>query len=101
MYKIMKWCSIKIRFKHLAVAIAIVAFELFSFIVLGLYAMECEDKYNSVMGAFGSYASMNSVDKVFYFGYISWIIIHLIGFIYIVRIIYKRLKRSPSYPANF
>jgi uncharacterized membrane protein len=84
----------KIRFVDVVYGIAIIGADLFVFILLGLLLMSYDDSYDSSKGEYWSLASMNSTEKIIYICYNTWIILNIIGLVYLGRKIYSRTKKK-------
>ena len=80
----------KIRFVDVVYGIAIIGADLFVFIILGLLLMGYDDSYDSSKGEYWSLASMNLTEKIIYICYNAWIILNIIGLVYIGRKIYRK-----------
>ncbi len=86
----------KIRFVDVVYGIAIFGADLFVFILLGLLLMGYEGSYDSSKGEYWSLASMNSTEKIIYICYNAWIILNMIGLVYLGRKIYRRTKKNAT-----
>ena len=86
----------KIRFVDIVYGVAIIGADLFVFILLGLLLMSYDDSYDSSKGEYWSLASMNSTEKIIYICYNAWIILIIIGLVYIGRKIYSRTKKNAT-----
>ena len=80
--------KLKIRFIDIIYGIAIIAADLFVFIILGVLLMGYDDNYDSSEGEYWCFESMNMNEKIIYICYNFWIVLNIIGFIYIGRKIY-------------
>lgn len=87
----------KIRTKQILIWLAIIAFDIFVFIILGLLLMNYDDFYDSSKGEYWSLASMNSTEKAVYICYNVWIVINIIGLIYIGYKIFGKLRETKKY----
>lgn len=83
----------KIRFVDVVYGIAIIGADLFVFIIIGLALMGYDDSYDSSKGEYWSLASMNLTEKIIYICYNAWIILNIIGLVYIGRKIYRKTKK--------
>ena len=86
----------KIRFGGVVYGIAIIGADLFVFIILGLLLMGYDDSYDSSKGEYWSLASMNLTEKIIYICYNAWIILNIIGLVYIGRKIYRKTKKNAT-----
>ena len=86
----------KIRFVDVVYGIAIIGADLFVFIILGLLLMGYDDSYDSSKGEYWSLASMNLTEKLIYICYNAWIILNIIGLVYIGRKIYRKTKKNAT-----
>ncbi|UPZ17617.1 hypothetical protein [Flavobacterium humidisoli] len=84
--------KLKIRFIDIIYGIAIIVADLVVFIILGVLLMGYDDNYDSSEGEYWSFASMNMNEKIIYICYNVWIVLNIIGFIYIGRKIYIKTK---------
>jgi hypothetical protein len=89
--------KIKIGLKQVLIWLAIIAVDIFVFILLGLLLMNYDDFYDSSKGEYWSLASMNSTEKLVYICYNVWIVLNLIGLIYIGYKIYRKLSETKKY----
>ncbi|PAM95706.1 hypothetical protein B4N84_06305 [Flavobacterium sp. IR1] len=88
--------KLKIRFIDITYGIAIIVADLVVFIILGVLLMGYDDNYDSSEGEYWSFASMNMNEKIIYICYNVWIVLNIIGFIYIGRKIYIKTKISTT-----
>ena len=86
----------KIRFVEVVYGIAIIGADLFVFIILGLLLIGYDDSYDSSKGEYWSLASMNLTEKIIYICYNAWIILNIIGLVYIGRKIYRKTKKNAT-----
>ena len=86
----------KIRFKHLVYAFAIIIVDLLIFMVLGLLLMNYDDNYDSSKGEYWSLESMNASEKLIYYCYQAWIILNVIGLVYLGLKIFRKIKKQMS-----
>ncbi|MBS1570836.1 MAG: hypothetical protein JST62_00360 [Bacteroidetes bacterium] len=82
----------KIRLIDIIYWLAIIAADIFVFLIIGLLLMGYDDSYDNSKGEYWSLASMNTTEKIIYICYNAWIILNIIGLAYIGRKIYRRLK---------
>ena len=87
----------KIGTKQILIWLAIIAVDIFVFIILGLLLMNYDDFYDSSKGEYWSLASMNSTEKAVYIFYNVWIVINIIGLIYIGYKIYGKIRETKKY----
>ena len=87
----------KIRFIDVVYGVAIIGADLFIFIILGLLLMGYDDSYDSSKGEYWSLASMNTTEKIIYICSNAWIILNIIGLVYIGRKIYRKTKKNATY----
>lgn len=83
----------QIRLKDILIWVVIIAVDIFVFIILGLLLMNYDDFYDSSKGEYWSLGSMNSTEKIVYICYNAWIVLNIIGLLYIGRKIYKKIKK--------
>jgi hypothetical protein len=83
----------QIRLKDILIWFAIIAVDIFVFIILGFLLMNYDDFYDSSKGEYWSLESMNSTEKIVYICYNAWIVLNIIGLLYIGRKIYKKIKK--------
>jgi hypothetical protein len=86
----------KIRFIDVVYGIGIIGADLFVFILLGLLLISYDDDYGSSKGKYWSLQSMNSIERIFYICYNAWIILKIIGLVYIGRKIYRKAKKNAT-----
>jgi len=86
----------KIRLVDIVFWLAIIGADIFVFIIIGLLLMGYDDSYDSNKGEYWSLASMNSTEKIIYICYNGWIILNIIGLVFIGRKIYRRQKYGTS-----
>jgi hypothetical protein len=86
--------KIKIGIKQVLIWLTIVAVDIFVFIILGLLLMNYDDFYDSSKGEYWSLASMNSTEKVIYICYNAWVVLNIVGLLYIGYKIYRKLSES-------
>ena len=72
--------------------VAIIMFDIAVYIVLGLLLMGYDDTYDSTKGEYLSFGSMNNQEKVFYIAINLWNILNIVGVIYLVSRIIRRVK---------
>ena len=83
----------KIRLLDVVYGIAIIGADLLVWVILGLLLMGYEDHYDSSKGAYWSLASMNMMEKIIYLCCHAWIILNIIGLLYIGRKIYRKTRK--------
>lgn len=88
--------KLKVRFIDVVYGTAIIGADLLVFILLGLLLMGYDDSYDSSKGEYWSLASMNSTEKIIYICYNAWIILNIVGLVYIGRKIYRRTKKNAT-----
>ena len=75
---------------------SIIVTDIFIFLFLGLLQMQYDDFYDESKGEYWSLASMNMQEKIYFFALEFWVILNIIGLVYILfyigRKIYKRKK---------
>ena len=84
----------RIRIFDIVFWLAIIGADFSIFFILGILLMSYDDNYDSSKGEYWSLSSMNTTEKVFYVCYNTWIVLNIIGAIFIGRKIYKRIKNS-------
>lgn len=87
----------QIVIKNILIWLAIIAVDIFVFIALGLLLMNYDDFYESSKGEYWSLASMNSTEKVIYICYNAWIVLNIIGLLYIGQRIYRKTRKTKKY----
>ncbi|PIV49894.1 MAG: hypothetical protein COS19_06285 [Flavobacteriaceae bacterium CG02_land_8_20_14_3_00_34_13] len=87
----------KIRFKQILIWLAIIAVDIFVFIILGLLLMNYDDFYDSSKGEYWSLASMNPKEKALYICYNIWVVLNIIGLTYIGNKIYRKISETKKY----
>jgi hypothetical protein len=85
--------NFKIRFIDLLYWLAIIGADLFVFIILGILLMGYDDNYDSSKGGYWSWTSMNTSQKMIYAAYLGWIILNIIGLVYIVFKLYRQIDK--------
>lgn len=86
--------KLKIRLIDIIYWLAIIATDIFVYMILGVLQMDYDDNYDSSKGEYWSLASMNNRQLIFYFALQVWNILNIIGLTLLVRKIYKRIKNS-------
>jgi len=89
--------KVQIDIKNILIWLAIIAVDIFVFIVLGLLLMNYDDFYESSEGEYWSLASMNSTEKVIYICYNAWIVLNIIGLLYFGQRIYRKTRKTKKY----
>lgn len=89
--------KIKIGVKQILIGLAIIAVDIFVFIILGLLLMNYDDFYDSSKGEYWSFNSMNVIEKATYICYKAWIVLNIIGLLYIGYKIYKKKSETKTY----
>ena len=84
----------KIKLKHIAIAISVIILDLAVYIFLGLLLMGYEDFYTESEGEYWSLESMTLSEKVTYIGLNVWNVLNLIVFTYLVYRIIKNIKKG-------
>jgi len=79
--------------KYILIWLAIIIFDILVFIILGLLLMNYDDFYDSSKGDYWSLVSMNSTEKIIYICYNAWIVLNIIGLLYIGRKLYRKQSR--------
>jgi len=74
---------LSIRLIDIIFGIAVIAADILVFGILGLLMMGYDDNYDESKGAYWSLASMTPIDMIIYFLYIAWVILNLLGILYI------------------
>lgn len=87
----------QIGIKQILIWLAIIAVDIFVFIILGLLLMNYDDFYDSSKGEYWSLASMNSTEKVIYICYNIWVVLNIIGLLYIGYKIYRKISKTKKY----
>ncbi|MCZ2129396.1 MAG: hypothetical protein LC109_03925 [Bacteroidia bacterium] len=86
----------KVRFIDFIYWLTIIGADIFVFIILGLLLMGYDDNYDSSKGEYWSLASMNTTERIIYVCYNAWIVLNIVGLIYIGYKIYKRTKKNAT-----
>lgn len=86
--------KLKIRLIDIIYWLAIIATDIFVYMILGVLQMDYDDNYDSSKGEYWSLASMNNRQLIFYFALQVWNILNIIGLTLLVRKIYKRIKNG-------
>jgi hypothetical protein len=89
--------KIKIGIKQVLIWLAIIAVDIFVFIILGLLLMNYDDFYDSSKGEYWSLESMNPTEKVIYICYNVWVVLNIIGLLYIGYKIYRKISETKKY----
>lgn len=84
----MKWL------KYIAIAVAIIAFDLAIYIVLGLLLMDYDDFYDSSKGEYWSLESMTPSQQATYIGLHVWHGVNVLGVAYFIYWLIKRYKKA-------
>lgn len=80
-----------ILLKHILLIIGIVIVDLTVYIILGLLLMNYDDFYDESEGEYWSLASMTTTEKITYIGLNAWHLINIIGIIYIIYRLIRKL----------
>ena len=86
--------KIKIKLIDILYWAALIAADIFIFLILSLLLMGYDDSYDISKGEYWSLSSMNTTEKLIYIFYIIWIGLNTIGLIYFGYKIYKRIKNN-------
>ena len=81
----------KIRFIDVNYFIALIAADLFVYIILGLLLMSYDDNYDSSKGEYWSWNSMTQFDKYAFVALNLWHVVNVIAVVYVGCKIYKLL----------
>lgn len=84
----------KIRIIDIIFWIALIAFDLFVYIILGILQMDYDDNWDESKGEYWSLKSMNTIQLIFFFALQLWNLINIIVIFYIGRKIYKRIRNK-------
>ena len=84
----------KIRIIDLIFWSAIIGSDIFVYTFLGTLLMSYEDRFDGSKGEFWSLGSMDTREKIIYISYKGWMVLNVIGIVYIAYRIYKRIKLS-------
>jgi hypothetical protein len=84
--------KLKVRFVDVFYSLAIIAADIFIYLILGILQMSYDDNYDSSKGEYWSLASMNTRQLIYYFLLQFWNLVNIIGLIIIGRKIYKHIK---------
>lgn len=82
----------KIRLIDIVYSIAIIAVDIFVYIILGILQMDYDDNYDISKGEYLSLESMNKRQLFFYILLQLWNILNIIALIFVGIKIYKRIK---------
>ena len=72
--------------------LALIAADVFIFILLGVLLMGYEDQYDVSKGEYWSLGSMSTSEKIIYLSFYAWIILNIVAAIFILTGIYKKWK---------
>ena len=81
------------QLKYIAIAIAIIVFDLAVYIVLGLLLMGYDDFYDASKGEYWSLESMTPSQQATYIGLHVWHGVNVLGTVYFIYRLVKRYKR--------
>jgi hypothetical protein len=81
-----------IRLVNIIYVIAIVAADLFVYMILGILMMGYDDNYDASQGNYGSFSSMSNNDALIYIGFQVWNIMNLILIVFYGYRFFKWLK---------
>ena len=84
----------KIRIIDIIFWIAVIAFDLFVYIILGILQMDYDDNWDESKGEYWSLKSINTIQLIFFFALQLWNLINIIVIFYIGRKIYKRIRNK-------
>jgi hypothetical protein len=73
----------KIRLVNIIYWLALLALDVFVFMVLGVLLMGYDDQYHPSKGAYFSWGSMNTVEKTVYGVFLFWNAINIVGILYL------------------
>lgn len=76
---------------------AIIAADIFIYLVLGILQMDYDDSYQGPESEYGSLASINSRQLLFYFLLQFWNILNVIGLVLIAGKVFKLLKQEKQF----
>lgn len=83
--------------KKLFVLLALLILDTLVFFVLALFLMNYEDNYDELKGDFWSLNSMDTTEKLLYIIYLTWIVINLVGLIYLCfKLIKTYINKKPQ-----
>lgn len=81
-----------ISWKHITIGIGVVIFDLAVYVLLGLLLMNYGDFQTEVNGEYWSLANMTTTEKITYIGLNAWHIINLLGIVYTLYSLIRKLK---------
>jgi len=89
-----------ITIKQLVIFIFIVTVDLAIYVILGIFLMRYDDFYDESKGAYGSWESMDALDKGIFSGLTAWNIINVIAVGFLLYWIYKKIKAHNKTRSN-
>lgn len=81
-----------ISWKHIMIGIGVVIFDLAVYVLLGLLLMNYDDFQTEVNGEYWSLAKMTTTEKITYIGLNAWHVINLLGIVYTLYSLIRKLK---------
>lgn len=81
-----------ISWKHITIGIGVVIFDLAVYVLLGLLLMNYDDFQTEVNGEYWNLANMTIREKITYIGLNAWHIINLLGIVYTLYSLIRKLK---------
>lgn len=82
--------GLRIRPKHIALFFALVAIDVFVYLVLGLLSMAYDDNYDGSKGPYWSWQSMSTFDKAVMVGANFWHLVNVAAIAYFLYRFYKQ-----------
>jgi len=84
----------KVRFVNIIYWLALLALDFLVFMVLGALLMGYEDQYDPSKGAYFSLSSMNAAEKTVYGAYLIWIVLNIVGVLYLGYKLFIYISRN-------
>lgn len=81
-----------ISWKQFMIGIGVVIFDLAVYVLLGLLLMNYDDFQTEVNGEYWNLANMTIREKITYIGLNAWHIINLLGIVYTLYSLIRKLK---------
>jgi hypothetical protein len=88
--------NFKVRIIDVIYFIALIAADLFVYIVLGLFLMSYDDSYDSSKGEYWSWSSMTKFDKYAFVALNLWHVVNIIAVGYAGYKIYKLVAKRTT-----
>jgi spore germination protein YaaH len=79
----------KIRFLDILYWLSLLGADFFVYAILGILLMDYDDNWDASKGEYGTWASMNTLQKTIDFAFILWNILNVTALIYALKNIYR------------